>query len=140
MANQNVIRGAFLVLLSLFFGLGAFRYPIGSLSSAGAGLFPLLVSSLLLFLAVLTLIQARVSPAVPLYFNVKNIIVIMLGLTGFVVGSKFINMMVGIVLLVFVASFAATSFSWKRNIQVSIGLILIAIAFQKLLGLNLRVI
>ena len=47
-------------------------------------------------------------------------------------------MVVGIVVLVFVAALAGSSYSWKRNLQVSVGLILVAAAFQKLLGLNLK--
>jgi hypothetical protein len=46
-------------------------------------------------------------------------------------------MIVGIVFMVFVASLAATSRSWKRNLQISAGLIAVAFGFQKLLGLNL---
>jgi len=39
--------------------------------------------------------------------------------------------------MVFIAGFAASSYSVVRNIQVAAGLIAVAFAFQKLLGLNL---
>ena len=39
--------------------------------------------------------------------------------------------------MVFVASIAGSSYSWKRNLQISAGLIAVAFAFQRLLGLNL---
>jgi len=45
---------------------------------------------------------------------------------------------VGIVVLVFTASMAGTAYSWKRNLQISAALIAVAIAFEKLLGLNLH--
>lgn len=140
MTNQNVLRGAFLVVVGLFFGLGALRYPIGSLTRPGAGLFPLLISSLLLGLAVLMLIRSRVTLPEPLQFNWKNVFIIMISLVGFVVGTKLVDMAAGIVLLVFISSFAATSYSWTRSLVASAGLIAIALAFEKLLGLNLRVI
>jgi hypothetical protein len=62
---------------------------------------------------------------------------VLLGLCGLAVISKFINMAVGIVFMVFVATLAGTSYSWKRNLKISAGLVAIAFAFQKLLGLNL---
>lgn len=138
MVNQNLARGAFLTAVALFFAGTALRYPIGDLSRAGPGLFPLITSGLLLVLGLLTILQSRLVPAVPLYFNVKNIALIMTALASFVVASHYVSMLLGIALMVFVAGFAATTYSWKRNVQVTLGLIVVALAFQKLLGLNLR--
>lgn len=140
MHNQNLVRGLFLIAVALAFGLGALRYSIGDLARAGPGLFPLLVSSLLLLLGILMVVQSRLVAAVPLYFNLRNIALVLLALGCFVVASKLLSTVVGIVLLVFVASLAGTKFSWKRALQTSVGLILVALAFQKFLGLNLRVI
>jgi hypothetical protein len=97
-----------------------------------------LVSSLLLIVAILTIVQSRLIPFVALELNFKNIALVLAGLVGFVVFSLFINMVVGIVALVFIASLAGSTYSWKRNLQVSAGLIAVAAAFQKLLGLNLK--
>jgi len=96
-----------------------------------------MVSCLLFLIGVVTVIRSRFVQAVPLDFNLKNIALVMLGLCGFAVVSKFINMTVGIVFMVFVATLAGTSYSWKRNLKICAGLIAIAFAFQKLLGLNL---
>jgi len=123
--------------ISLGFGLGALRYPIGDFSRAGAGLFPLMVSCLLLLIAVITIIRSRFVEPLPLGFSARNIALIMLALCGFAVVSLYLNMIAGIVFMVFVASLAGTSYSWKRNLQISAGLIAIAFGFQKLLGLNL---
>lgn len=138
MVNQNLARGGFLAAVALAFGGTALTYPVGDLPRAGPGLFPLIVSGLLLVLAILTIVQARLIAAVPLQFNARNIALIMASLCAFVVLSKFVNMLLGIVLMVFIAGLAAATYSWKRNIQIAIGLILVAFAFQKLLGLNLR--
>ena len=137
MNDRNLVRGLFLAAVSLAFGLGALRYPIGDFTNAGAGLFPLLVSGLLFVIAVVTIVRSRFVEPVPLNFNWKNIALILLGLCGFAVVSKLINMMAGIVFMVFVASLAGTSYSWKRSLKISAGLIAVAFAFQKLLGLNL---
>ena len=137
MNDRNLVRGLFLAAVSLAFGLGALRYPIGDFSHAGPGLFPLLVSCLLFVIAVITIVRSRFVDPMPLNFNLKNIALILLGLCGFALISRVLDMMAGIVFMVFVASFAGTSHSWKRNLKVSAGLIAVAFAFQKLLGLNL---
>ena len=137
MKDQNLVRGLFLVAISLAFGLGALRYPLGDLARAGPGLFPFMVSGLLFVIAVVTIVRSRFVASVPMNFSLKNIALLLFGLCGFAVVSKLLNMTVGIVFMVFVASFAATSYSWQRNLKISIGLIAVAFAFQKLLGLNL---
>jgi len=140
MNDRNLVRGLFLAAVSLAFGLGALRYPIGDFSHAGPGLFPLLVSCLLFVIAVITIVRSRFVDPMPLNFNLKNIALILLGLCGFALISRVLDMMAGIVFMVFVASFAGTSYSWKRNLKVSAGLIAVAFAFQKLLGLNLPLV
>jgi len=123
--------------ISLAFGLQSLRYPIGALGRAGPGLFPLMVSGLLLLIGVITVVRSRFVERVHLDFKMKNIAIILASLCGFAVVSHFLNMTVGIVFMVFCASFAGTSYSVMRNLQVSAGLIAVAFAFQKLLGLNL---
>lgn len=137
MKDQNFVRGLFLAAISLAFGLTALRYPIGDFSRAGAGLFPLLVSGLLLLIAIATLVRARLSSPVPIDFNLKNIALIMLALCSFALASKLLDMVVGIVLMVFISGFAASSYSWQRNLKISAGLVVIAFGFKHLLGLNL---
>ena len=47
------------------------------------------------------------------------------------------TLIAGIIFMVFCSGFAASSYSWVRNAKVSAGLIVMALALQKLLGLNL---
>ena len=137
MNDQNLVRGLVLVAISLTFGLASLRYPIGDFSRAGPGLFPLIVASLLLLIGVITVVRSRFVERVPLDFNLKNIAIILGSLCAFAVVSEYVNMIAGIVVMVFCASFAASSYSVVRNIKVCAGLIAFAFAFQKLLGLNL---
>lgn len=140
MNNQNLVRGLFLGAIALSFGLGALRYPIGDFAHAGAGLFPLMVSGLLLLIALITVVRSFLIAPVPLGFSLKNIALILVALCSFAVVSKLVNMVAGIALMVFIASLAGTSYSWKRNLKIAAGLIAVAFAFQKLLGLNLPLI
>lgn len=138
MPSQSLARGLFLALVAAFFAGTALTYRVGDFSRAGPGLFPLIVGGLLMVLAILTLVQSRLEASPPFQFNLKNIALIMGALIGFVLISKHLSMLVAVAFLVCVASFAGTNVSWRRNVTTSIGLMLIAYAFQRFLGLNLR--
>jgi hypothetical protein len=137
MNDRNLVRGLYLGIISLAFGLTALKYPIGDFSHAGPGLFPLMVSSLLLVIGIAMVVRSRFVPKLPMNFQPRNISLIIGSLCGFAVVGLFINMIAGIVFMVFVSGFAASTYSVSRNIKVSLGLIAVAFAFQKLLGLNL---
>ncbi|MFS2102721.1 tripartite tricarboxylate transporter TctB family protein [Variovorax sp. Varisp85] len=137
MKNRNLVRGLFLMAIALAFGLTALRYPIGDLSRAGPGLFPAMISGMLLVIGVATVVRSFLVEGVPLEFNFRNIGLILASLCGFAVISMYLNMIAGIIFMVFCSGFAASSYSWVRNAKVSAGLIVMALALQKLLGLNL---
>ena len=137
MIDRTLARGLFLVAVSLAFGIPALRYPLGDFSRAGAGLFPLMVSCLLLLIGIVTLIQSRFVGRHALEFNWRNIAIILASLCCFALVSLFVNMIAGIVTMVLVATFAASTYSVSRALKISLGLVLIAFAFQKLLGFNL---
>lgn len=138
MNDRNLVRGLFLMAISLAFGLQAMRYPIGHFDRAGPGLFPLLVAGLLCLLGVITVARSRFVAHEHLHFNYKNIGLILASLCGFALVSHFVNMILGIIVMVFIASFAGKAkYSVVRNLKVAAGLIAVALAFQKLLGFNL---
>jgi hypothetical protein len=138
MNDRNLVRGLFVMAISLIFGLASLRYPIGHFSRAGPGLFPLLVSCLLFLIGLATVVRSRFVERVHLDFNIKNIALILASLCGFALISEHVNMIAGIVFMVFCVSFAGTApYSVMRNLKISAGLIAVALAFQKLLGFNL---
>jgi len=135
--NRNLARGLALTAIALLFGLGALRYPIGQLERAGPGLFPLVVSSLLLVLGLTTLIRSFLTKRVRLEFRVKNIAIILASLCGFALLSEYVNMTIGITFLVFFAMLADPPYSVRRNAAITAVLVGIAFVFYKLLGLQL---
>lgn len=138
MNDRNLIRGLFLMAISLAFGLQAMRYPVGEFSRAGPGLFPLMVSGLLLLIGVITVVRSRFVEHHHIEFNFKNIALILGSLCTFALVSEHLNMIAGIACMVFVASFAGMAkYSVVRNLQVVAGLVGVALVFQKLLGFNL---
>jgi len=138
MNDRNLARGIFVLAISLVFGLGALRYQIGHFERPGPGLFPLMVSCLLLVIGVFTVVRSHFVERVPIAFNPKNIAIILASLCGFALISEHLNMIAGIVFMVFCASFAGTGkYSVIRNLKVAAGLVAVALSFQKLLGFNL---
>jgi uncharacterized membrane protein len=138
MNDKNLLKGLFLVLIALVFGIGAYRYyPIGRMERAGPGFFPLMVSSFLFLLGLSMAIRSRFMERKPIPFSVKNIVIILASLVGFALLSEFVNMIAGIVFLVFGSAIAGTSYSIRRNAAVSAVLVGIAFAFKYGLGLQL---
>jgi hypothetical protein len=137
MNNRNLVKGLFLIAISLAFGLGSLRYPMGAFARAGPGLFPLLVSSLLFLVGVAVVLRSLLAERVPITFNIRNIALILASLAGFALFSLHLNMIVGIVFMVFCAALAGTSYSVVRNLKIAGVLIAVALAFQKLLGVQL---
>jgi len=140
MKNMNLVRGVFLIVISLLFGLTAMTYSIGKFGKAGPGMFPLLVSSMLLVIGIVTVIGAHYKPPAPISYNFKNIALVLLGLCGFALISQYLNMILGVLFLVFTTAYAASSFTVVRNLQISACLVAIGFAFKYLLGLNLPLI
>lgn len=135
--NRNFVRGLFLMAIAALFGTVATRYPIGQLSRSGPGLFPLGVSCFLGAIGLLSVVRSHFVEPVPLSYNVKNIALVLTGIAGLALISQFLNMILGIIFLVFVVTYAGTSYSLIRNAKISIGLILVAFAFKQFLGLQL---
>jgi hypothetical protein len=138
MNDRNLARGLFLMLISLLFGLQAMRYSLGVFSRPGPGMFPLIVSALLFAIGLLTAVRSRFLERHTLEVNLKNIAIILASLAGFALVSEHVNMIAGIVFMVFCASLAGKAkYSVMRNLKIAAGLVAIALVFQKLLGFNL---
>jgi hypothetical protein len=136
MNDRNLLKGIFLLAVALIFGVGSLRYDIGRLERAGPGFFPLMVSSILGVLAVSMIVRSRFMDKVAMYFNLKNLAIIIGSLVGFSLLSH-INMISGIVFLVFFSTLAGRNYSVKRNAMVAAVLVAIAFVFQRGLGLQL---
>ncbi len=137
MINRNLARGVFLVAISLLFGVWSLRYQIGAFSHAGPGLFPLLVSCLLFLIGVITVLRSHFVAAVPMEFNYKNVGIVLASLVGFALISKYVDMTAGIFFMVFCSTVAGTPYSVVRNLKICAGLLAIAFAMSRLLGVNL---
>ena len=138
MNNQQLIKGLALMGIALLFGIPALGYRLGNFTQPGPGLFPLIISGILLAIGIAAVVKSRFIERVPMDFKLRNIGLILFSLAGFAFLSEKINMTVGVVFLVFVSGFGAKQYSIARNIKILIGLLAIAFALQQLLGLNLH--
>jgi hypothetical protein len=137
MNDRNLVKGLFLIAIALYFGVGALSYPVGRVERAGPGFFPLMVSSFVFLLGAAMMVRSRFMERQAIYFNVKNILIILGSLIAFALLSQLVNMITGIVALVFLSAFAGTSYSIRRNALVAISLVGIAFLFREGLGLQL---
>ena len=137
--TQTAARGGFLAFIGLVFGVNALRYPIGAFDHPGPGLFPLIVSAVVLLLATVMLVGSRRSSGERLELRSSNITTLLAALGGFVLASHLLDMAAGIVVLVFTAGLAARTPSPKRSAILAVVLIVVALGFERLLGLRLGV-
>ena len=138
MMNQQLLKGLVLCGVALLFGLPTLGYRMGNFTRPGPGLFPLIISGILMAIGVAIILRSRFVERKPMDFKLKNIALIMLSLGGFALLSDKFNMLAGILFLVFVSGLAATTYSVVRNIKVAAGLIGIAFVLERFLGLNLH--
>lgn len=137
MNSRNFVRGVVIMALALLFGIVALNYKLGTLGRSGAGMFPFMVSCALFVIGLITAGRSFFIERLPVDYDVKNIALVLASLVGFAVISEYLNMILGIVFLVFCSTFAGTSYSVFRNIKISVCLIAIAFAFKNFLGLSL---
>jgi SNF family Na+-dependent transporter len=137
MVNQNTGRGLLLAAVAFFFLVQAPKLTIGSLSRPGPGLFPVMVASLLLLIAIVIVVRSRFIEAVPLDFRFRNIALIAASLVTFTLVSEFVNMLAGVAVMVTLASLASEDFSIPRTATIVVALCLIAFAMKRLLGVQL---
>jgi len=137
MNDRNLLKGIFLMAIALLFGVGALKYNVGRLERAGPGFFPLMVSSILFSLGLFMVVRSRFTEKAALYFNLRNLAIVLGSLAAFAFLSHWLNMIAGIIGLVFLSGFAGKSYSIRRNLAISAVLIGIAFTFQKGLGLQL---
>jgi sulfite exporter TauE/SafE len=132
--NQTRANGLLFIAIALAFCLGSLKYTYGTFDDPGPGMFPAMIATALFVIGVINLFRhhhKRVSA------NIKNIAIIVASLATFAAVSAYAGMIVGVVALVSVSSVATESFSARRTAMLIAGLILVALGFNYILGMNL---
>jgi hypothetical protein len=137
MLKQKFLRGCALIAIALFFGTIASTYSVGHFVHAGPGMFPLLISAAVGIIGLVMIVQSRFEADVPMRGGLRNVLIVLASLVGFVLIAKHLNLLVAIAYLVFVSTLAGTDYSIGRNVKITVVLMLVAAAFRYLLGLQL---
>jgi hypothetical protein len=137
MKNRDTLGGLLLIAIGLFFGIQSLSYPLGTLAQIGPGLFPLAVSCIVVVLGTINVIRSRFTDPVAPSFNLRGILCIFGAIVAFVLLSTYVNMIVGIIALVIIASLGAETFSPPKVAGLAGSLIVIAFVFQRFFQLDL---
>jgi hypothetical protein len=139
--NRDVASGFLFILIALAFGISTIlNYPVGAISNPGPGLLPLVVSSFLLLSGISIWFKGLLAQSEQIVFRIKNLVIVMLSIVVFVIVTKYINMVVGITVLIFASTIAIPNYSVIRNIKIVSGLVLIALLFKYGAGLDLPLV
>lgn len=136
--NRNLARGLAFIGVALFFGAQSLTYRLGDLAHAGPGFFPLLLSSIVGLIGLGMVIRSRFEAAAPLHFNSRNIAIVLGSLAGFAILTELAGALLGVVFLVFFSALAGETYDWKRNLKITLGLMVITYLFAAVLGVSLR--
>lgn len=136
--NRNLARGLAFIGVALFFGIQAASYRLGDLSHAGPGFFPMTLSVIVGVIGVYMVVRSRFVKAIPLNFNIRNVAIVLGSLIGFTVLTELVGALVGVVFLVFFSALAGEKYDWKRNVKISLGLMVVTYLFAAVLGVSLR--
>lgn len=123
MKNLDRISGVFFLVLGLAIFAKSMTYPIGSFHAPGGGLFPLLISILLVGLAVVLAIQGfmdkNAGGAKPFFAGKdapKRILISVAALLGFRYLLSFIGFGVSTFLFIFFQAKYLSHYSWKASL------------------------
>jgi hypothetical protein len=137
LVDKGLAKALVTIVVALAFGLGSLRYKVGTFADAGPGLFPLMISALLLLMGLIGLWQAWRVPGGPIDFKFRGFAIIAISFCGFALLSQFVNMIVGTIFMVFTAGMAGPSFSWSKSLKIAVVLVAVAIFMRQVLGLEL---
>jgi len=137
MINQLTGRGLLLVAVALLFLLQAPSLTVGNLSRPGPGLFPVIISSILLLIGITIIGRSFLMERVPFEFHWKNLALIAGALVSFALVSEYVNMLAGIAVMATIACYASEDFSIPRTATIVVALCAIAWAMRRFLGVQL---
>jgi len=137
MINQLTGRGLLLVAVALLFLLQAPNLTVGNLSRPGPGLFPVIISSILLVIGITIIGRSFLMERVPFEFHWRNLALIVVSLLSFALISEYVNMLAGIAVMTTIACYASEDFSIPRTATIVVVLCAIAWSMRRFLGVQL---
>lgn len=141
--KAEVWVGIFLLVFSFVFFIQSFSLPYSGLEGIGAGFFPTWLSGILLILSICYIYSAHrredsQSESMPKGKALKNILVILVCMIGFVIAVTLLGFVTTSALFLFALLFR--NYKWYINIGISLGISLFIFwVFSSVLGVALPV-
>ncbi len=132
------MRGFAFMAVALFFGVQACGYRIGNLAQAGPGLFPMVVSAIVGAIGIGMIVGSFIQKGHRADVRLKSIGIVLISLIGFALLTEYVGALVGVTFLVFFSALAGERYDWKRNVKITLGLMVITYLFTAVLGVSLR--
>jgi len=139
--NADLIGGVALIVVGLYFFIGAFHFAIGSPSHMGPGFYPMVVSGAVLICAVVIVANSLRTAQLPHPVAVRPMLAVFAGIAAFGVSMSFFGFIPAAFLGVAVSAYGDRSATLKRAIILGIVTAFLAwIVFDLLLGLPMPAI
>jgi hypothetical protein len=135
--NRDAVAGLLLLAIGAFIAIYAYvHYPVGQISRMGPGMFPVMLGSALVLVALAIVGQATKRHSKTLEVNVRSAFTVLLGLAAFALMVDPFGIVPGLVALMLISSLAVTG---RRpiptllfSIVVTAGIVLIFVYVMKL--------
>jgi len=133
-------------LIYIFFGSSAIiiarDYGMGTATKMGPSYFPTVLSSLLIFIGIISLVRSFLKTGTPLgKFAFKGLALVIASTVLFGLFVRGAGLVIALPLLVIVSAFASREFRWVPSLLMAAGLTLFCIAvFLKGLGIPLPIL
>jgi hypothetical protein len=133
-------------LLYLLIGVAALYmagdYEMGTAVSMGPGYFPKVLSGLLIFIGVISLVRSFIVHGEPLKgFAFSKIILVTLSILAFAFLAEGAGLAVAVIVVFFISALASQYFNWKFTLGISLGTaVFCCLVFVKGLGIPLPII
>lgn len=137
--STDMKSGLFFAVVGAFAVWRGLDYDMGTAARMGPGYFPVVLGGVLALLGLAILGRGLLEPGEEEpqdRFEVKSLVLITLAVVGFAAALMKYGLAVAVLLLVFVATAASDSFSWKRVVVLTVVLLSMCVAIF-IYGLNL---
>lgn len=123
LASKDWLSAILIFSIGLAATIGGFNYPVGSISSMGAGYFPIICGVTLIITSIIILFQNKVefkkSEENSFRKRLRPWLAIVTGMVSFVILSQTVGLLISSFLLVFISSKADRRNNFKRSFILS---------------------
>lgn len=140
--TKDFWTGIIYVAVGAFFLLVSRDYPMGSSLKMGPAYFPTALSSLLIFIGIISLARSFIQPGTPIgQFTFRGLLLVITATMLFGLIVRGAGLIIALPALVMVSAYASIKFRWLESLALAAGLtIFCVLVFLKGLGVPLPIL